>query len=96
MDIFRWWYGCPNEAPPDGAFGKNFAYGVRDFRDGLSNTFFVGESGLLVHDITYVTHRRATTAIVPGFTPGGPRADANPPSTRPVSLVRQIHSGLRP
>ena len=60
------------------------------------NTFFVGESGMLVHDITYVTRRRPTTAIVPGFTPGGPRAAANTPNTRSVSLVRQIHSGLRP
>ena len=21
-DIFRWWYGCPTEIPPNGAFGK--------------------------------------------------------------------------
>jgi hypothetical protein len=59
------------------------------------NTFFVGESGLLVHDITYVTRRRPSTAIVPGFTPTAarerPSIAASPP---PASLVRQVQNGL--
>jgi hypothetical protein len=54
------------------------------------NTFFVGESGLLVHDITYVTRRRPTAALVPGYTPGGHRAAA-----AFNSIVRQVERGLR-
>jgi len=54
------------------------------------NTFFVGESGLLVHDITYVTRRRPTAALVPGYTPGGHRAAA-----AFNSIVRQVERSLR-
>jgi prepilin-type N-terminal cleavage/methylation domain-containing protein/prepilin-type processing-associated H-X9-DG protein len=49
-DIYRWWYGCPNEIDPDGAFGKNFVYRVADFTDGTSNTFFVGEKSRFIND----------------------------------------------
>ncbi len=53
-DIFRFWCGCaPGTDPyvcfgsvelrPDGAFGKNHAFPIQAFRDGLSQTLFVGE-----------------------------------------------------
>jgi hypothetical protein len=35
------------------------------------NTYFVGQSGVLVHD---VTPRRSTTAVLPGFTAPAPEA----------------------
>src|SRR5262249_14846196 len=54
-DIFRFWCGCPAtyydgvvcvgsvELKPDGPFGKNFNFTPPEFRDGLSQTIFVGE-----------------------------------------------------
>ena len=49
-DIFRWWYGCPTEIPPDGAFGKQLNYKIADITDGTSNTLFVGEFSRFKND----------------------------------------------
>jgi prepilin-type N-terminal cleavage/methylation domain-containing protein/prepilin-type processing-associated H-X9-DG protein len=94
-DIFRWWYGCPTEIPPTGAFGKNVVYGVRDMRDGLSNTFFVGEKARFQNDPddAFNFWNRSLwfgaalgTTRIQGFASTAPRPNANlavpePPST---------------
>ena len=49
-DIFRYWNGCPTEIPPDGAFGKNETFKISHFRDGLSNTFMIGEKSRFLND----------------------------------------------
>jgi prepilin-type N-terminal cleavage/methylation domain-containing protein/prepilin-type processing-associated H-X9-DG protein len=49
-DIFRWWFGCPNEIPPDGPFGKAISYKIADIVDGTSNTIFVGETDRFRND----------------------------------------------
>jgi hypothetical protein len=61
------------------------------------NTFFVGQSAALVHDITYVTRRRPTMAIVPGLLPRTPQEnDVSLVSTTvPRSIPRQVYEGLR-
>ena len=50
IDMFRYSPGCPNEIPPDGAFGKSIVYKIADFTDGLSNTLFVGEAARFKND----------------------------------------------
>ena len=60
-DIFRFWCRCaPGRDPyvcfgsveltPDGAFGKNHAFPIGAFRDGLSQTLFVGEFSRFPND----------------------------------------------
>ena len=49
-DIFRYWFGCPNEIPPNGPFGKSFIYKIADITDGTSNTLFVGETSRFIND----------------------------------------------
>ena len=60
-DIFRFWCRCaPGKDPyvcfgsveltPDGAFGKNHAFPISAFRDGLSQTLFVGEFSRFPND----------------------------------------------
>ena len=61
VDIFRFWCRCaPGKDPyvcfgsveltPDGAFGKNHAFSISQFRDGTSNTLFVGEFSRFPND----------------------------------------------
>jgi prepilin-type processing-associated H-X9-DG protein len=42
IDIIRY-TSCPNEVEPDGMFGRNRTYGIKDMIDGTSNTILVGE-----------------------------------------------------
>jgi len=49
-DIFRYWYGCPNEIAPNGPFGKSINYKIADITDGTSNTLFVGETSRFPND----------------------------------------------
>jgi len=60
-DLFRFWCGCaPGTDPyvcfgsvelhPDGAFGKNYAFSIREFRDGLGQTFLMGEFSRFPND----------------------------------------------
>jgi len=53
-DIFRWWFGCPNDIPPDGPFGKSISYKIADIVDGTSNTIFVGETSRFRNDADQV------------------------------------------
>jgi prepilin-type processing-associated H-X9-DG protein len=61
IDIFRFWCRCaPGKDPyvcfgsvelmPDGAFGKNHAFSIGQFRDGTSHTLFVGEFSRFPND----------------------------------------------
>jgi prepilin-type processing-associated H-X9-DG protein len=50
-DVYRWWYGCPNMIKSDGAFSiDNDTFKIGEFRDGLSNTLFVGEKARFTND----------------------------------------------
>lgn len=49
-DVWHWWYGCPWYIAGDGAFAWDAAYQVAAFRDGLSNTMFVGEMSRFNND----------------------------------------------
>ncbi len=60
-DVFRFWCRCAPrrdayvcsgsvELTPDGAFGNNHAFGAIAFRDGLSQTIFVGEFSRFAND----------------------------------------------
>jgi len=49
-DIIHYWYGCPTEIPPDGAFGKQVSYRISNMTDGTSNTLFVGETSRFKND----------------------------------------------
>ena len=50
-DVYSWWYGCPNLIKSDGAFSVDSdTFKVSEFRDGLSNTLFVGEKSRFIND----------------------------------------------
>ena len=50
-DVYRWWFGCPNMIPADGAFSvDDKTFKISEYRDGLSNTIFVGEKSRFIND----------------------------------------------
>jgi prepilin-type N-terminal cleavage/methylation domain-containing protein/prepilin-type processing-associated H-X9-DG protein len=53
-DVWHWYYGCPAQPTPqiesDGMFNADYTYRVSDVADGLSNTFFVGETSRFKND----------------------------------------------
>ncbi len=53
-DVYHWWHGCPASPSPqeesDGMFNADYTYRVADVTDGLSNTFFVGETSRYNND----------------------------------------------
>ena len=53
-DIVHWWNGCPSSGPAssegDGMFSADYNYPVSAVTDGLSNTFFVGETSKFNND----------------------------------------------
>jgi len=51
---------------PDGAFGKNFTYKVSDFKDGTSNTLFVGEAARFIQEPESVFNFANRTAVFGG------------------------------
>ena len=71
---------------PDGVFGKNWNFALKDVIDGLSNTIFVGE--------IFPVHRRArgggTTPNYVPFYPGGHRLQTGfQNDTRPVGWATE-------
>lgn len=53
-DVYNWWNGCPASPSPqaesDGMFNADYTYRVANVTDGLSNTFFVGETSRYNND----------------------------------------------
>ncbi len=53
-DVYHWWHGCPASPTPeeegDGMFNGDYTYTVANVTDGLSNTFFVGETSRYNND----------------------------------------------
>jgi prepilin-type processing-associated H-X9-DG protein len=87
VDIFRWYCGgCTGQPPardnvvclgdlelsPDGAFGNNHGFSQRDFRDGLSTTFLIGEFARFSKDPDAPFNQWSSAlwyqSIVPGVT----------------------------
>jgi prepilin-type processing-associated H-X9-DG protein len=50
-DTVRWWFGCPNQIPPDGVFGLNFGSRLSAINDGTSNTLLVGEASRFRNEV---------------------------------------------
>ena len=53
-DVNHWYWGCPAYPSPqimaDGMFDADYVYSVSDVTDGLSNTFFFGETSRYTND----------------------------------------------
>jgi len=99
-DIFRFWCGCvPGRDPyvcsggvelkPDGAFGKNHAFPIGAFRDGLSQTLFVGEFSRFPQDPDPSLNVWSRVFRPPSSVLGVTRPQAL------ASTVPQINAGLR-
>jgi prepilin-type processing-associated H-X9-DG protein len=102
-DIFRWSCGCPArrsdgvvcfaravELMPDGAFGYNHAFPLREFADGLSNTLLVGEFARFPEDPDTIFNVWSTAVPISSPSTAG--------VTRPQSLattVPRLNAGLR-
>jgi prepilin-type processing-associated H-X9-DG protein len=105
VDIFRWYCGgCSGQPPltdnvvclgdielsPDGAFGNNHGFSHRDFRDGLSTTFLIGEFARFPKDPDAPFNQWSSAlwyqSIVPGVTRPQGQATAVPRINAPMRL----------